>query len=92
MSAFHAYAGAYEYCGQSFSWRCYATVRVHEVRRQEHSPFPTAPPGRKWLWHSPLHHEPDVGWLVDETAEEFSHILLQINPDVAASPRMAEAV
>ena len=93
MSAFQAYAGEYEYGDQSFSWRCYATARVHAVRRREHAPFPKAPSGRKWLWQSPLHHEPEVGWLVDETAEGFSHILLQIQQQQqAAVSRLAEAV
>jgi hypothetical protein len=79
MSAFQAYTGAYEYRGQSINWRCYATVRVHAVRRREHAPFPVAPPGRKWLWRSPFHDEPAVGWLVDETTPEFSHILLHVD-------------
>jgi hypothetical protein len=92
MSAFQAYAGAYEFGDEAFSWRCYATIRVHAVRRQEHAPFPPAPSGRKWLWLSPMHAEPAVGWLVDDSADEFSHILLQITPQAARSERLAEAV
>jgi hypothetical protein len=91
MSAFQAYAGAYDYAGRSFSWRCYATTRVHAVRSRDHAPFPKAPPGLKWLWQSPMHHEPEVGWLVDDCAQEFSHILLQIHPEAGVS-RLAEAV
>ena len=92
MSAFQAYAGNYEFGGEAFNWRCYATVRVHAVRQQEHGPFPTAPIGRKWIWRSPMHGEPTVGWLVDDQAYEFSHILLQIQPQVVRAERMAEAV
>jgi hypothetical protein len=84
MSAFHSYAGAYEHEGETFSWRCYATTRVHAVRHREHAPFPNAPAGRKWLWQAPSRREPEVGWLVDDRAEEFSHILLQIHQGHAA--------
>jgi hypothetical protein len=88
MSAFQAYAGGYEFEGQSFGWRCYATTRVHAVRRREHAPLPPAPEGRTWRWQSSDRRQPEVAWLVDEGAEEFSHILLQIDP----SPRLAEAI
>jgi hypothetical protein len=80
MSAFQAYAGVYEFGGEAFNWRCYATIRVHAVRPREHGPLPKPPLGRKWVWQRPLYHEPDVGWLVDDGAEGFSHILLQIEP------------
>jgi len=78
MSAFQAYAGAYEHEGGAFAWRCYATARIHEVRRREHGPLPRPPKGRKWV--SPARHgcEQDVSCLVDETVEEFSQILLQV--------------
>jgi hypothetical protein len=92
MSAFQAYAGAYEHDGQLVDWRCYATTRVHAVRRRDHAPLPNAPAGRKWLWQSPLRQEPEVGWLVDETAGDFSHILLQIQVRPALSGHLAEAV
>jgi len=39
-----------------------------------------------------MHGEPTVGWLVDDQADEFSHILLQIQPQVVRAERMAEAV
>jgi hypothetical protein len=89
MSAFHSYSGAYEHEGQTFSWRCYANSRVHAVRHREHGPFPKAPPGRKWLTQPPSRREPEVGWLVDDRAEHFSHILFQIH---RGSPHEAYAV
>jgi len=89
MSAFQAYAGAYEFGGESFAWRCYATTRIHAVRRRDHGPFPAATGGRKWVWQAPLHHEPEVAWLVDEGVDEFSQILLQVQP--AAAPATAAA-
>jgi hypothetical protein len=92
MSAFQAYAGAYEFEGQAFAWRCYATTRVYAVRRVEHAPAAMASPGRRWLWRSSGRHEPDVAWLVDEDAHEFSHILLQIFPQTARRERLAEAL
>jgi hypothetical protein len=96
MSAFQAYAGAYEFRGESYRWRCYATTRVHAVRHSDHRPLPKAPPGRKWLKQSPLHHEPNVAWLVDEGVEDFSHILLQMVAEPGSAPvrteRLAAAV
>jgi hypothetical protein len=92
MSAFQAYAGAYEFEGEAFNWRCYATARVHAVRRREHAPFPSAPPGRKWLWRSSQRLEPVVAWLVDEWADEFSHMLLQVQPNRGFGARLAQAV
>ena len=91
MSAFQAYAGTYEHGGRSYVWRCYATTRVHAVRPRAHAPFPKPPRGRKWLSPSPTHHEPDVAWLVDDAAGEFSHILLQIRA-ASALDEVAEAV
>jgi len=78
MSAFQAYAGAYEHEGGAFAWRCYATARVHEIRRREHGPLPSPPAGRKWVSPTRQGHEQDVSCLVDETVEEFSQILLQV--------------
>lgn len=80
MSAFQAYAGAYEFAGSSYAWRCYATARVHEVRPSEHGPFPEAPAGRKWLTTPRQNYEPAAGFLVDATVEDFSQILLQVQP------------
>jgi hypothetical protein len=84
MSAFQAYTGAYEHEGAAFSWRCYATTRVYEVRRSDHAPFPSAPDGRKWLSPAQQDHEPVVGCLVDDRVEDFSQILLQVNPQAAS--------
>lgn len=78
MSAFQAYAGAYEFEGGAFAWRCYATARIHEIRRREHGPPPPPPQGRKWVSPACQGFEQDVSCLVDETVEEFSQILLQI--------------
>jgi hypothetical protein len=89
MSAFQAYAGAYEHEGGAFAWRCYATARIHEIRRREHGPLPRPPLGRKWL--TPARQGPEIeqniSCLVDETVEEFSQILLQMQ----AALREAEA-
>ncbi len=85
MSAFQAYAGAYEHGGAAFSWRCYATTRIYEVRRSDHAPFPRAPDGRKWLSPAQHDHEPVVGCLVDERVDDFSQILLQVNPQAGSA-------
>lgn len=89
MSAFQAYAGAYEHEGGAFAWRCYATARIHEIRRREHGPLPRPPQGRTWLTPASQgrQSEQDVSCLVDETVEEFSQILLQVQ----AARRDAEA-
>jgi len=78
MSAFQAYAGAYEFDGGAFSWRCYATARVYEVRQRGHAPLPRAPHGRKWVAPVQQAYEQAVECLVDDTVEEFSQILLQV--------------
>jgi len=78
MSAFQSYAGAYEFDGGDFAWRCYATARVYEVRRSEHAPFPHAPVGRKWVLAERQHGGADVACLVDEAIGEFSQILMQV--------------
>ncbi|MFC3070416.1 hypothetical protein [Phenylobacterium soli] len=78
MSAFQAYGGAYEHDGRSFRWRCYATARVYEVR--EGDPALPAPRGKKWIRKSPFRGEPEFSWLIDEAIEDFSHILLQMEP------------
>jgi hypothetical protein len=90
MSAFQAYAGAYEFAGSDYCWQCYATVRVHEVRQSGHWPFPEAPAGRKWLTAPRQNYEPAVGFLVDVTVEEFSQILLQVQPQSQPIERMPE--
>jgi hypothetical protein len=90
MSAFQAYAGAYEFDGGAYAWRCYATARIHEVRRREHGPPPAPPKGRKWVSPARQSFEQDVSCLVDETVEEFSQILLQVQPQARAPRRDAE--
>lgn len=90
MSAFQSYAGAYEFRGGRFTWRCYATTRVYGVRSADHGPLPKAPEGKKWIRLSPHQHgAAEVGWLVDETVVEFSQILLQVQPDALTSLRVA---
>ena len=88
MSAFQPYAGAYEFGGETFSWRCYATARVYEIRPLAHAPLPAAPTGRKWI--EPLHkgRQLPACCLVDEAVAEFSQILMQVNPrpDTAKRP------
>lgn len=89
MSAFQAYAGDYECDGAAFSWRCYATARVYEIRRADQAPFPRAPKGRKWISPERQDYEQQVGCLVDDDVTDFSQILLQVQ---AASPSVARAV
>jgi len=80
MSAFQPYAGVYEFHGQSFNWRCYATSRLHEVRRKDHEPLPPPPAGRKWIAPADASHDPGIVLLVDEDVSDISQILLQIGP------------
>ena len=80
MSAFQAYGGAYEHDGGGYSWSCYATTRVYEIRRREHAPLPKAPNGRKWIAPVQQDYEDLVACLVDEAVEQFSQILLQVKP------------
>jgi hypothetical protein len=81
MSAFQAYAGAYEFGGASYRWQCYATTRVYDVRKREHGPFPPAPHGKKWVsLESRRNADLDLTWLVDETTADFSQILAQVEP------------
>jgi hypothetical protein len=84
MPAFQAYAGDYEFDGKRFSWRCYATTRLYEIRSADHAPFPQAPQGRKWMSPVQQDYERTVGCLVDEAVEDFSQILLQVSPKPAA--------
>lgn len=90
MSAFQAFAGAYEFAGKSYSWQCYATVRIHEIRQFGHAPFPSTPTGRKWLAAPRQPYEPDVRFLVDMSVEEFSQILLQVQPHSPPAARPPE--
>jgi hypothetical protein len=78
MSAYQSYTGAYEHEGGAFAWRCYATARIHEIRRREHGPLPRPPQGRKWVSPGRQAYQQDVSCLVDEAVEEFSQILLQV--------------
>jgi hypothetical protein len=80
MSAFQAYGGSYEHDGRRFSWRCYATARVYEVRLSEHLPAAPPPKGQKWIRRSRHKGDAEFGWLIDASAVDFSHILLQVEP------------
>ena len=87
MAAYQAYAGEYEFGGAIFRWRCYATVPVYQVMRRDHRPFPAAPKGRKWVSQARQHsHGMEVAWQVDEAAGDFSHILLQLEPQRLPRP------
>ena len=91
MSAFAPYAGAYEYAGALYGWRCYSTARVHELRRREHAPQ-AAPPGKKWIPLERRHRsDPLLSALMDEVAAEFSQMLAQIEHPWAPSAAMAAA-
>jgi hypothetical protein len=88
MSAFQSYAGAYEVEGAHYSWCCYATARVYEVREEAQGPLPAAPDGKKWS--RPIDsrsQRPSLSWLVDEATSEFSQILLQLAPESPAKER-----
>jgi hypothetical protein len=94
MSAFQAYAGAYESGGTFFNWRCYATARVHEVRTFDHGSLPDAPNGKRWVRKSRREGEPELAWLIDEATSDFSQILLQVEaqaPVEDAEPRLHAA-
>ena len=91
MSAFQAYTGAYEINGEAYDWRCYATARVYEIRRREHGPVPEAPTGRKWISPVQQRCEP-VSCLVDASVEDYSHILLQVQPKPGLRLRDREAM
>lgn len=92
MAAFQAYAGAYGHAGQLYDWKCYATARVYEVRQGEHAPLPQAPQGRVWVSAAADGRGgPPVACLLDGTATEFSHILLQIRPRQLPLPALASA-
>jgi hypothetical protein len=93
MPAFQPYAGAYQSREGGVSWRCYATARIHGVRRVEHGPLPTAPTGKKWIRRADRDAGPAIAWLVDDAVAEFSQILLQIAVDPAAcAPEPARRV
>lgn len=81
MSAFLSYAGAYEYNGRQYQWRCYATARVHGLRKREHGPNPKPPQGLDWVAVRSRHEgEPELSWLVEKGAAEFSQMLVQVEP------------
>ena len=81
MSAFSAYGGAYEFNGEQYDWRCYATARVHELRKVEHAPFAKPPAGKKWITvHGRKTSEPTLRMLLDEGATDISQMLVQIEP------------
>jgi|SwirhisoilCB3_FD_contig_31_12492252_length_409_multi_7_in_0_out_0_1 hypothetical protein len=87
MSAFLAYGGAYEFAGREYRWRCYATARVYEVRKREHSPSPQAPNGRQWVTPQNDRRDPGVMWLMDEGIEDFSQMLVQVEPQAPPPSR-----
>jgi len=94
MSAFLAYGGAYEFEGREYRWRCYATARVHAVRKREHGPQPQPPRGLKWITVEGRHKaEAELSWLLDENTTEFSQMLAQVEPGRCprpeASPQLA---
>jgi hypothetical protein len=90
MSAFLAYGGAYEFDGREYRWRCYATARVHALRKREHGPNPNPPMGLKWITTKSRHQgEPELSWLLDEDIGEFSQMLVQVEP-LSASIRKGQ--
>jgi hypothetical protein len=78
MSAFQSYEGAYSFHGRDFRWRCYATARLHALRRTDHAPLPNPPQGMKWLTPSNSRVGLEVALLVDQDVDEISQILLQM--------------
>lgn len=79
MSAFSAYDGAYEFDGAQYRWRCYATARVHEMRKGEHGPFSRPPKGKKWISVKGRRaSDPTLNLLLDEGVTDFSQMLTQV--------------
>ena len=87
MSAFLAYGGAYEFAGRQYRWRCYATARVHAIRKREHVLDPKAADGLIWVSGQGRRGDPDVLCLMDEGAENFSQMLIQIEAQMPPPPR-----
>lgn len=85
MSAFIAYGGAYEFAGRQYRWRCYATARVHEIRKREHGPSPLPPEGLQWVASEGRRGDPEVICLMDESVGEFSQMLVQVEPQMRAA-------
>ena len=85
MSAFLAYGGAYEFGGRQYRWRCYATARVYEIRKQEHGPSPQTPEGLRWISPQRRRGDPEVLWLMDEDSDDFSQMLVQVEQQARAS-------
>jgi hypothetical protein len=78
MAAFNPYSGAYVSEGREFSWRCYSTTHVHDMRLMEHRSFDPVP-GRQWVEIQTRHpREPKVAFLVDGGAGDFSQMLTQV--------------
>lgn len=88
MSAFLSYTGAYEHNGQRYHWRCYATARVHGLRKREHGPNPPAPNGLGWVTLRRRHEaDPDLSWLVDAGTADFSQMLIGVEAEAGPSER-----
>lgn len=91
MSAFLAYGGVYEFDGRQYRWRCYATVRVHALRKREHEPHPQPARGLKWItFRGRRPDDPELSGLVDESAGEFSQMLAQVEPQASLADRLVE--
>jgi hypothetical protein len=91
MSAFSAYDGAYEFNGDQYSWRCYATARVHELRKGDHAPFPKPPAGKKWITvRGRRQSDQTLTLLLDESITDFSQMLVQIEPRTFARSERSE--
>ena len=81
MSSFQPYAGSYQVDEVRYDWRCYATTRLYDLRRPEHAAVVPASDGRTW---APAVEGPDperrLFALVDEGADQFSLMLVQVRP------------
>jgi hypothetical protein len=86
VPAFNPYRGAYAFGDEAFTWQCYATVRVYELRRVEHARTVAAPEGRRWALSERHPEDLRLAWLIDADAAEFSHILSRVadGPEGAA--------
>jgi hypothetical protein len=91
MSAFLSYDGAYEYDGRRYRWRCYATARVHGLRKREHGQNSEAPQGLKWIAiRTRFEGEPELDCLLDAETGDFSQMLVNVEAQAATPEREGE--
>lgn len=79
MAAFQPYTGAYRDEREAYSWSCYATCPVYEVRAFRPG-LPPPPADRKWVRMLQYGQRgPQLAMLVDHRTADFSQMLAQIS-------------